>query len=853
MSGDAHLLRLPDLALVVLVGASGSGKSVSASKHFMPTEVLSSDRFRGWIDDDETSLDATADAFDALRYLAGIRLRRRRLTVVDATNVRKEDRAGLVALAKQHHALPIGIVLDLPLALCQQRNAERQDRQTPRDVIRRQHETLRRSLRSLKREGFNHVHILQSPEEVEALAIVREPLWPMRTRSDTGPFDIIGDVHGCAEELRELLTRLGWAFDENGVCAHPEGRRAVFIGDLVDRGPFVVEATRIALDLCDAGRAYWVPGNHDVRLLKRLRGAKCELTHGLAQSLEAIDSLPEDDRQVFVRRYVERVDGLVSHLVLDEGRLVVAHAGMREEMQGRASAEVRAFALYGATTGESDDFGLPVRLDWAQGYRGRAAVVYGHVAVREARWANNTVDIDTGCAFGGQLTALRWPERDLVCVGAAAVHFESLRPLRARPGEDGDAREGPLDVRDVMGKRAIRTTGLGRVTVRAEQAAAALELMSRFAVLPEWLIYLPPTMSPCETSAREDYLEHPDQALAYYRDRGVSEVVCEEKHMGSRTVVVLCRDEEVAARRFNVTTGATGQCFTRSGRRLFEEPLHGELIQRLRHAVTQAGLWDLLDTGWLCLDCELMPWNAKAQELLRSQYASVAVAGRIASAATQSALAAGLRRGLPLQELADRAAGLRANLEAYTRAYRQYCWPVRGIGDLRLAPFHLMASEGIAHTERDHRWHMEVLAQLAEADADLLVGTRWRCVDLEDPASTASALEWWEELTEGGGEGFVVKPLAFIARHGGKPVQPAVKCRGREYLRIIYGPDYTRPDHLGRLKERGLQRKRRLALDEFALGIEALRRFVGGEPLHRVHECVFGVLAMECEPVDPRL
>lgn len=854
MSAPARVLRIPDLSLVVLVGPSGSGKSTLAARHFRPTEVLSSDRMRGWVDDDETSMAATADAFAALRYLAGVRLRRRRLTVIDATSVRSDDRAVLVRLAKQHHALPVAIVLDVPLAECLKRNELRSDRQSPRDVIRRQHDALRHSLRSLKREGFSQVCVLTSPDEADALTIEREPLWPMRHVGESGPFDIVGDVHGCADELRELLATLGWAPDETGVWAHPAGRRAILVGDIVDRGPSVVAAATMALDLCDAGRAYWVPGNHDVRLAKRLRGVKGQVTHGLAESLAQIDALGEAERAAFVERLAKRVDALVSHLVLDQGRLVVAHAGMQEDMQGRASAEVRSFALFGARTGEVDEDDLPVRLDWAQGYRGEAAVVHGHVAVGEARWANNTLNIDTGCVFGGRLTALRWPERELVSVPAAQVYCEPTARLREALGASGRPEpEGLLAIDDVTGDRRIETAEQGRVRIRPEQSAAALEVMSRFAVRPEWLIYLPPTMSPCETSARGEYLEHPDEALAYYRERGVSHVLCEEKHMGSRAVLVVCRDPGVAARRFGIDDEAAGECYTRTGRAMLDEPTRSALLQRVREAVAGAGLWDSLATDWVCLDCEMMPWNAKARELLVSQYAPVAVAGSVAAAGAQRVLTQAVSRGLPLEGQAARIAELRTNLERYAHAYRRYCWPVGGLRDLRIAPFHLLASEGAVHADRDHAWHMETLGRLAQAAPDLCVATPSVAVDLGSAESSSEAIAWWERLTSDGGEGFVVKPLEFVARPRGKLLQPAVKCRGREYLRIIYGPDYTRPEHLAQLRERGLARKRELALREFALGLEGLRRFVEGEPLHRVHECAFGVLALESEPVDPRL
>jgi protein phosphatase len=395
------------------------------------------------------------------------------------------------------------------------------------------------------------------------------------------------------------------------------------------------------------------------------------------------------------------------------------------------------------------------------------------------------------------------------------------------------------------------------VTIRAENAAAALELMSRFAVDPKWLIYLPPTVSPSETSARPDSLEHPDEAFAYFRREGIARVVCEEKHMGSRAVVVLCRDAEAARRRFGVTSGEIGICVTRTGRRFFDDPaLEAALLARLGEACQAAGLWERLGSDWVCLDGELMPWSFKARELLREQYAAVGAASRVALPKAVARLAEAGGRGMDIHALLARYRERYALSKRFVDAYRRYCWPVASLADLRFAPFHLLASEGAVHVDRDHVWHLETLAELCRVAPGLLVATPYRLVDLansSDPATEAAATAWWEERTGQGGEGMVVKPLEFLARGRRGLAQPALKCRGREYLRIIYGPEYTLPENLERLRRRGLAAKRSLALRELALGIEGLERFVRREPLRRVHECVFGVLALESEPADPRL
>ena len=848
----------PELSLVVLVGASGSGKSTFARKHFLPTEVISSDYCRALVSDDENSLAATNDAFDVLHFIAAKRLAAGRLTVVDATNVKPEDRKPLVELARQYHCLPVAIVLNVAERVCQDRNQVRTDRRLPNHVAHRQLQNLRRSLRGLEREGFRHVLILSSPEEADAIVLQREPLYNNR-KSEHGPFDIIGDIHGCYPELLLLLERLGYAVGagedgKNVRVTPPVGRKAVFLGDLVDRGPDSPAVLRLVMQMVQDGSAYCVPGNHDIKLMRKLRGKDVQLTHGIVETLEQLGKEPAEF-SVTVQKFL---DGLISHYVFDEGKLVVAHAGMKEEMQGRGSGKVRDFALFGETTGEVDDFGLKVRYNWAADYRGGAMVVYGHTPVPEAEWLNRTINIDTGCVFGGKLSALRYPEKEILSVPAARTYYEPARPFlepeAMAPLSAQQAHDDLLDLADVTGKRFINTRLQANIAVPQENAMAALEVMSRFAVNPKWLVYLPPTMAPTETTEQSGLLEHPAEAFSYFRGEGVPTVICEEKHMGSRAVVILCRDAGVARKRFGVAGEEIGVCYTRTGRRFFDKPeLESAFLLRIREAADRCGLWDSLKTDWICLDAELMPWSAKAQELLRRQYAPVGAAARGAFREALAGLNAAAGYDAEIAKLRDRLAERADLASGFVDAYRRYCWAVNSLDDLKLAPFHLIAAEGHAFFDRDHRWHMEILAELCDAEPRLLKLTKTQIVDLVDAASQDAAIAWWTEHTGSGGEGMVVKPLGFVQRGRRGFVQPGVKCRGREYLRIIYGPEYTLPENLERLRSRGVGRKRSLAMREFALGVEAVERFVRGEPLRRVHECVFGVLAMETEAVDPRL
>lgn len=900
-------IRIPKTALVLLVGASGSGKSSFAKKHFAQYETVSSDACRGIVSNDENNQAASNDAFELFYYIISMRLKKGLLTVADATNIQPDARKKLISIARSFHVLPVAIVFDMPQELCETRNQQRTDRNVPPHVIRRQLQDLKRSLKSIKKEGFKKLYTFRSEEEVNNVpAIVREKLYNDKAELH-GPFDIIGDVHGCYEELIELLQKLGYIIEEiadDGTnyglkVRHPENRTVIFLGDLIDRGPASPAVLKLVMSMVRSGTALCVPGNHDMKLHKKLTGKAVQEKHGLAETLRQLEGEPD----AFKNDVKEFLYGLVSHYVLDSGKLVVAHAGLKEEMQGRGSGAVRSFCLYGETTGETDEFGLPVRYNWAAEYRGRAKVVYGHTPVPSAQWLNNTIDIDTGCVFGGSLTALRYPEEELVSVPAHTMYCEPVKPLEGAElssaavqavllpmnkeavppvgsgttqpsGDKAAARtagsntahntimslqqqdDDVLDIEDVTGRRIVQTRLKNNILIRQENSIAALEAVSRFAVNPKWLIYLPPTMSPCETSALDGFLEYPAEAIGYYKSRGVQAVVCEEKHMGSRAVLVICKDEQTAAHRFGITGEGFGICYTRTGRNFFNEPeTEHAFLTKVRDGLTRSGFWEKHQADWVCLDAELMPWSVKAQSLIQAQYAATGSAALNALAEAEAVLRLTAQRGIEgAHEMLHAFAEKKQAAEKFVSAYRAYCWEVTGIDDYKLAPFHILATEGAVHADKTHQWHMEQIAEICHADSTLFKLTPYKIVHLDNEAEIADAVTWWLELTGEGGEGMVVKPYQFTA-YGtdGTLLQPAVKCRGKEYLRIIYGPEYCKPENLTRLKKRGLAKKRSLALQEFALGIEALERFVRKEPLRCIHESAFGVLAMESEPTDPRL
>jgi len=856
-------LEIPEFSLVAIIGASSSGKSTFATKHFLPTEVLSSDYFRALISDDENNLEVSKEAFEALFGIADYRLKNMRLTAIDATSVQSYARKQIITKANEHDCHAVAIVLNLPERELIDRHKARTDRDFDARVISKHTMELRRGLRDIKKEGFRYVYELKSQEDVDNIEIVRTKLWNDK-KDMRGPFDIIGDIHGCFDELKSLLKELGYVKKRDKGYVHPQGRTAIFLGDLMDRGPKSVEVLKTVMDMTANGSALCLNGNHEEKLNKYLRGKKIIRSHGLAETIEKIEA----ENKEFIAKVRDFVDGLRSHYVLDGGKLVVAHAGIIEKYQGRGSRRVRDFCLYGDVDGERDEYGLPVRLNWAADYRGKATVVYGHTPQVEVYATNNTYCIDTGCVFGGKLTALKYPEKEIISVQAKKIYSEPAKPLAASSILNVESNtDGALRIEDVSGRMIVDTFLTPNITIAEENSAAALEIMSRFAVDPKWLVYLPPTMSPCETSSLEWYLEYPTEAFEYYRKNGVNKVVCEKKHMGSRAVIVLAKDAKAAQKRFGVTDGKQGVIYTRTGRHFFEdEKIEIELIKRLADALTENNFWTDFNTDWVVLDTELMPWSVKAQALLQKQYAPVGRAGKEGLNAAVDALDQAIERGCAAEEVSAITSGKNIDLsevlatykekaitiKKYTDAYREYCWSVASVNDIKIAPFHLLATEGALHSDKNHIWHMETIKKYIAGNS-VFMTTDYLVVDTDNSESVAKGTEWWLKLTQAGGEGMVVKPFSFIAKNNTKLLQPAIKCRGNEYLRIIYGPEYTLSQHLVRLKSRGLNKKRGLALREFSLGLEGLKRFVDNQPLYKVHQCAFAVLALESEPVDPRL
>lgn len=395
----AGWLRLPEPACVLLFRLGGGTPGPFAEHQHLSTAAC-----EGWLHPRRALSDLAEDVDQLLETVLALRLKHGNLTLVEALPRSQNARTRLRKIAQAHDAPCYALIC-------------RDDGEAIADE-----ETLSwfsRLPAMLGREGFAGVATLTAAQFAQ-LRIEIQPS-PADRRDDTGPFDLIGDVHGCLDELQRLLIQLG--YQPEAGYRHRQQRRALFLGDLVDRGPASLAVFERVREMVAAGSALCLKGNHEVRFAQYLQGGKLHIRHGLETTVAEFEALPADEQAGFRARALAFIGSLPGHLWLDQGRLAVAHAGLKEAYIGRDSGRIASFALYGDTTGETDDWGLPVRRDWAQAYRGTCRVVYGHVPVQRAEWINGTLDIDTGCVFGGALTALRWPEGELLSVPAAQTYW----------------------------------------------------------------------------------------------------------------------------------------------------------------------------------------------------------------------------------------------------------------------------------------------------------------------------------------------------------------------------------------------------------------------------------------------
>ncbi len=848
-------IKIPDFALVLLIGPSGSGKTHFANNFFASAEILSQQQFQDMLSDDGSDENLHGEALKLMYQAIELRLKYRKTCVVDAELLTQESRKELRRLFRKYHAKVISIVFTANAKICLERNASRPDSDSRTQLVRSQIGRMERIPKELEEEGFK-TRFLVGPEN-EDLHVVRT-----RMRSDfrheQGPFDIVGDVHGCFEELVKLLQELGYVVEQveskleigpNYVVSAPHGRRIVFVGDLCDRGPESPRVLRLVMDMVNSKIAFCVPGNHDDKLLRMLSGNKVQLRHGLEKTmaqLEGVNVQFLDEVKSFIVR-------LSSHLELDGGSLVVAHAGLKASMHGRSSGEVHAFCLYGETTGETDEFGLPVRHNWAGEYEGNALVVYGHTPVPEPIWQKNTVNIDTGCVFGGKLTALRYPERQIVSVNPPETYSQPLRPLHWNNQFTQVEKIDPSISIDLVGSRALVSTRHGyHLSLQEHQVATVMQLLTLESVPAKWLIYLPATISPPTSSNLPGTLEHPAQAFDYYRKKNLIQVAAWACPVGTRVVVVLCRNDAVAQKRFHFVGDSLGTVYTRTGRPFFKEKDENQhLIQKLVKGMELAEVWDTLKTDWLCFEAIISPLSQFAIDFESEIYSPVVGAGHDFLNLASEKLQKAAERGIGVLETQPWIENQRAALEAFlVTSHHMH-------GDhSRKMTIHLtrlIATEGAVHLEKPMLLQQEMLKLIATAAPNTLFVIERRLIDLDSDTQMRETSAWWESLNDQPMEGIVFEPNQIVNEKGVELMQAMIKVRTREYLRLLYGPSYDAPESLAVWRERNLRLKRETAVREYSLGVEAISRFVERQSWEQVYQCIFALLGLEIMGNDIRL
>ncbi|WP_218964350.1 polynucleotide kinase-phosphatase [Bacillus sp. AFS031507] len=861
-------INLPHAGIVLLVGPSNSGKTTLINQliqeqQIYASEVVSSDQFRVLVSDIEfidwnrrPKYEADAlfneyqqiskEAFEAMDYIIAKRCRLNKLTFIDATHLRDYEREKYLQMAKRYHVPAIAIVLNLAETELLRRDLVR-DFPRGKNRIKQQYQHFKKTLRSIKKEGFRRFYIF-GEEELQVLNVNRlgNPLL-----IDVGNgIDFIGDIHGCFEEFREILSKLGYIENEEGYFIHPEGRKILSLGDVMSRGHRSIETLQFFQKHVAAGLAYMIDSNHGWKIARWLDGKDVKLAHGDENVKTEFDEYESKFGKDLADRLKEQIRDMLleakSHYIIQNNGVNVAvavHAGIKDHYIGKQSPRISDFCRYGDSDG-LDENGKPVRKDWSIAHQSSELILWGHDPRTHPLLVNNTLNIDQGVVFGGNLTAYCFPERKFVSVKAKADYANvSDNPLKVLESK----RLAPPNIAKFLEGYSVLTELYGEIAIYADSTKSALDDLSHYTLPLEEIVYLPPTMSPTpKPSSLAGYLEHPIEAFEYYQANGVDTMVVEKKHMGSRGILLLFKNKEIA--KDYIGTETLGSIYTRTGRAFFKKELEEQILQELN--IDLSGYFEKYNTDFVLMDAEILPWNLKAKELIMNQYAHVGEMALLDRSKLQEQLKKALDNGKDVSSWLEETSEKIRNAQVFNEVYQKYCWETEGLAGIEIAPFHTLAHSNETFFDKPHTWHMEKNKEFSVL-SDLFMETEYRIVNDED--SMKSAIEWWEEMTEDGHEGFVVKPESYVARHKGKLLQPAIKVRGRKYLHIIYGIDYLQPENLSRLKQRNAGKKQRNALKEFALGVEAVNRFVRKESLERYHECVLAVLALESDPIDPRL
>ncbi|MEG0258607.1 MAG: polynucleotide kinase-phosphatase [Lysinibacillus sp.] len=859
-------ITIPHTGIVLLIGPSNSGKSSLLQRwvdegFIIPSEIISSDTYRLLVSDtsyidfqNQTKEESdilydeyfaiSSEAFNVMESVLQARCHLNKLTFVDATHLKSEERQKYITLGKKLHVPVSAVVLDVSVEELIRRDTNRSE---PRGSkrIKQQARTLKAEKRFIKKENFAKTYFVTQSDGL-TLTRLEDPLL---LHVDTG-LDIIGDIHGCFDEFMQLLGKLGYTLNEEGYYIHPEGRRFVSVGDIMSRGPKSIETMVFFERHISQGLAYMTDSNHGWKIARWLEGRKVSLHHGdelvEAEFIAYEQNYGKEQAEVLKTRLAKCLLAAPSHYVLVKNGIptaVITHAGIRDRYIGKQSARIADFCRYGDVLGQ-DTTGKPIRNDWFTEHQTSQLIIWGHDPKIRPLKQNNTLNIDQGVVFGGQLTAFRYPEKTIQFVEALQNYAGDIQnPLLEAKAQ---RFESP-NIQTFLEGFTVETAHFGKVKVDGAHAKAAIDGVSHHTLPLEQLLYIPPTMSPTpQTSTLADTLEHPAEAFAYYKKHGVQTMIAEKKHMGSRAVLLLFRDASIAKE--YIDTETLGFITTRTGRHFFDKETELAIVQQLHTELLDKNYFEQFNTNFVLLDAEILPWNLKAQQLIDQQYAHVAEQALM----DRTKLMEKLRQTthMDVTDWLQEYTLLLDNAQRFSNVYKNYCWDVQDTSTIQIAPFHVLAHSSETFFHKPHTWHMNMNRLFANNSA-LCIETEFKVIS--DEASEQEVIAWWEDMTAAGHEGIVIKPETFVTMHRGKIIQPAIKVRGREYLRIIYGMDYLHPSSLRKLKERNPSKKMKHALREFALGMEGIERFVRGESTARIHECVLATLALESDPVDPRL
>ncbi|WP_019415155.1 polynucleotide kinase-phosphatase [Paenisporosarcina sp. TG20] len=861
-------IQLPYAGIVLLIGPSNSGKStllrsMIEQEVILSSEVISSDDYRvlvsnnDFIDwsnrprDEAANLmdeysSISAEAFMMMDSVIEARCRLNKLTFVDATHLHSEDRKRYIGLARKNNIPIVAIVLDIPENELLLRDEQR-DKPRGKKRIKQQYQTFKRERSFIKKEGYLSVYTIKGTDNLE---------FTRRNNSLEKDIqygiDIIGDIHGCYDEMITLLDKLGYQKDKDSLYLHPEGRKFVSIGDVMSRGPESLKTMLFFYDHIQRDLAYMIDSNHGWKIARWLDGRDVTMNHGDEKVIDELSAYEAENGSEKAHETKQAIKGFLfqapSHYVFTKNgvqTLICAHAGIKDDMIGKESETVSDFCRFGDTDG-NDGKGKPIRKDWTINHQKNSTIVWGHDPKPRPLVINNTINIDQGVVFGGALTAFRYPEEEFVSVQAK----QDYSGARDNPLEEWEKnRLNPPNLGKFITGYSVNTEELGEIKIHQDIVKPAIDTVSHFTIPIEQLIYIPPTMSPTPSpSSLDDYLEHPKEAIDYYRSQGIQTMVAEKKHMGSRGILFLFKDTESAIKHTSIES--LGVIYSRTGKRFFDNETEKRIVLKINQELHAKGYFEKHNTDYLLLDAEIMPWNLKAKELISSQYAHVvenAILDRT-KLIEKIEVAVGQNEELDvwLEEYNEKL----NNAHVFNEVFQKYCWEIEDISSIQIAPFHVLAHSNQTFFTQPHTWHMEQNHEFAR-QSEIFVETEYKVIT--DEASEEDVINWWKDITSEGHEGIVIKPEHYIARNKGKLLQPAIKVRGRKYLNIIYGMDYLLPQNLKRLKDRNTGKKQKLALKEFALGIEGIQRYVQKESIERVHECVLGALALESDTVDPRL